>query len=316
MRRLRHLRSASAFVALFALTMFAVATPALAAPISVHLEAELLTTNQASDVFDCCTDPNQKIVNATALVGNFSGGPAGSEASANVDMTTGIIKHRSAGEHSFPIGTFTGETGATSENRITDTLTVHRPLGATQAPFTFIMDYQSVLTLTSGPDLARGLNVPPNADNAGADLETSFGVSLSGPGTSGTLLFQSGLKAEALDVVPIKDLNGWTGFNTETRFTFEQYEGIFNGVGDSVAEPDTFQARLDATGTIADLLLRDDDKEAIARVIVIAPVAVMPPSDPNLHGVFETEFARQVSGEHRRLRHHQPNQIVSQQIDP
>jgi hypothetical protein len=231
----RNRRSISAFVALLA-----VVTPAFAAPISVRLEAELLTTNQASDLVECCTDPTQKIVNEQALVGNFSGGPAGSEASANVDMTKGIIKHRSAGEHSFPIGTFTGETRATSEILITDTLTVHGPLGATQAPFTFIMDYHSVLTLTSGPDLTRGLNIPPNADNAGAGLEASFNVDLSAPAI-GTLLFQSGLEAETVDVVPIKDQNGWTGFNTETRFTFEQYQGIFNGVGDTVAEPDTFQ---------------------------------------------------------------------------
>ena len=105
------------------------------------------------------------------------------------------------------------------------------------------MDYHSALTLTSSPDLARFLPILFTADRAGADLEASFGVSLSGPGTTGTIFFQSGVEAETLEIDPIVDsINRmWTGLNTETRFTFERYEGIFTGIGDSVDEPDTFQ---------------------------------------------------------------------------
>lgn len=38
--------------------------------------------------------------------------------------------------------------------------------------------------------------------------------------------------------------------------------------------------------------------------------------DPELQGVLESKRARQPVGEERRLSHHQPNEIVGQQIDP
>ena len=72
------------------------------------------------------------------------------------------------------------------------------------------------------------------------------------------------------------------------------------------------RARLDAAGAFANVLLRDDDKERSTGAIPVAPLTIVPPRDPNLHGVFEAELAWQACGEHRRLRHHQPNQIVSQ----
>ena len=40
------------------------------------------------------------------------------------------------------------------------------------------------------------------------------------------------------------------------------------------------------------------------------------PDDPEPQGVLESKRARQRVGEERRLCHHQPNEIIGQQIDP
>ena len=47
----------------------------------------------------------------------------------------------------------------------------------------------------------------------------------------------------------------------------------------------------DATGPVADLLLSDQDKQAMELLVVLG-AGVSMPGDPDLHGVFEAELAR------------------------
>lgn len=74
-------------------------------------------------------------------------------------------------------------------------------------------------------------------------------------------------------------------------------------------------ARFGPPRSIADLLLRDEHKPTVER-FVVARLPAVPPSDPALYRVFETERAWQARGEYRRLRQHQADQIVSQQRPP
>jgi len=45
-------------------------------------------------------------------------------------------------------------------------------------------------------------------------------------------------------------------------------------------------------------------------------VTLLSPDVADLHGVLEADLTRQPVGEHRGLRHHQPNQIVDKQVGP
>ena len=72
----------------------------------------------------------------------------------------------------------------------------------------------------------------------------------------------------------------------------------------------------DAPGTVTHALLRDQDKQRVALAVVRGAAAVMIPGDPQLQGVFKTEFARAARAEHRRLGHHQPDEVVGEQVNP
>lgn len=74
-------------------------------------------------------------------------------------------------------------------------------------------------------------------------------------------------------------------------------------------------ARLDASGSVAHTLLCDQDEQRTEPALVIrAGVAI--PGAPQLQGVFEAEFAWVARAERSCLDHHQPDEVVGQQIDP
>lgn len=74
-------------------------------------------------------------------------------------------------------------------------------------------------------------------------------------------------------------------------------------------------ARLDASRSVADPLLCDQDEQRTEPALVIrSGVAI--PGAPQLHGVFEAECAWVARTECRGLEHHQPDEVVGQQIDP
>ena len=51
-------------------------------------------------------------------------------------------------------------------------------------------------------------------------------------------------------------------------------------------------ARLDPAGTLADPLLGDQRKQAMALVVVVNATTLFVPRDPQLHGVLETDLTR------------------------
>lgn len=74
-------------------------------------------------------------------------------------------------------------------------------------------------------------------------------------------------------------------------------------------------ARLDASGSVPDPLLSDQDDPRTEPALVIR-FGVAIPGAPQLHGVFEAEFAWVARTECCGLDHHQPDEVVGQQIDP
>ena len=69
--------------------------------------------------------------------------------------------------------------------------------------------------------------------------------------------------------------------------------------------------RLAAAGTVIDLRLRDQAEQQVV-MRRIAGQALREPLDPQLHGMFEADVARQYVRGERGLRHQQADHVVGQ----
>ena len=72
----------------------------------------------------------------------------------------------------------------------------------------------------------------------------------------------------------------------------------------------------DTAGPVADPLLSNQNQQRLPRLGMINLLAMLPPSEPELQSVFETQLAWMPGREQRRLCHHEPNEIVGEQIGP
>lgn len=75
-------------------------------------------------------------------------------------------------------------------------------------------------------------------------------------------------------------------------------------------------ARLDSTKALADLLLGDQHQQTGDCVLVANALILSIPRNPYLHSVLETDLTRQPMSEERGFGHHQPNEIVGEQVNP
>lgn len=81
------------------------------------------------------------------------------------------------------------------------------------------------------------------------------------------------------------------------------------GFGSAFARPG-FQA----PGAIAGARLRNESEQGSE--VGVAIHATRRPPDPQLYGVFETQFPRVNVGTHGRLRHEQTDQVIREQMNP
>lgn len=70
--------------------------------------------------------------------------------------------------------------------------------------------------------------------------------------------------------------------------------------------------RFDASGSLTDAPLGDEDKEVVEHVVWVDAARGISPVEAELHGVLEADFAGQAAVQFRRLGHHQADQVVGE----